>query len=62
MSESLLHFALQRFDLVIEALEKGQAVDLGGLPPSPQGEEHNMQANKFRMHNHADAIYAAASC
>ncbi|XP_040027217.2 coiled-coil and C2 domain-containing protein 1B isoform X2 [Gasterosteus aculeatus] len=26
----------KRFDLVIEALEKGQAVDLGGLPPSPQ--------------------------
>ncbi|XP_068455514.1 coiled-coil and C2 domain-containing protein 1B [Clinocottus analis] len=26
----------KRFDAVIEALEKGQAVDLGGLPPSPQ--------------------------
>ncbi|XP_062413551.1 coiled-coil and C2 domain-containing protein 1B isoform X1 [Pungitius pungitius] len=26
----------KKFDLVIEALEKGQAVDLGGLPPSPQ--------------------------
>ena len=26
---------------MIEALEKGQAVDLSGLPPSPgQGEEH----------------------
>ena len=34
------HFLLQRFDAVIEALEKGQAVDLSGLPPSPgQGEE-----------------------
>uniref|UniRef100_A0A8C9X0G4 Coiled-coil and C2 domain containing 1B n=1 Tax=Sander lucioperca TaxID=283035 RepID=A0A8C9X0G4_SANLU len=31
----------KRFDAVIEALEKGQAVDLSGLPPSPgQGEEH----------------------
>ncbi|KAM8851271.1 coiled-coil and C2 domain-containing protein 1B isoform 1-T1 [Spinachia spinachia] len=26
----------KRFGLVIEALEKGQAVDLGGLPPAPQ--------------------------
>lgn len=26
---------------MIEALEKGQAIDLSGLPPSPgQGEEH----------------------
>lgn len=34
------YFLLQRFDAVIEALEKGQAVDLSGLPPSPgQGEE-----------------------
>lgn len=34
-------FLVQRFDAVIEALEKGQAVDLSGLPPSPgQGEEH----------------------
>lgn len=33
---------LQKFDAVIEALEKGQAVDLSGLPPSPgQGEEQN---------------------
>lgn len=31
---------VQRFDAVIEALEKGQAVDLSGLPPSPgQGKE-----------------------
>ncbi|XP_051262179.1 coiled-coil and C2 domain-containing protein 1B isoform X5 [Dicentrarchus labrax] len=30
----------KRFDAVIEALEKGQAVDLSGLPPSPgQGSE-----------------------
>uniref|UniRef100_A0A8C4IY54 Coiled-coil and C2 domain containing 1B n=1 Tax=Dicentrarchus labrax TaxID=13489 RepID=A0A8C4IY54_DICLA len=30
----------KRFDAVIEALEKGQAVDLSGLPPSPgQGKE-----------------------
>ncbi|KAM6920867.1 coiled-coil and C2 domain-containing protein 1B isoform 3-T3 [Lycodopsis pacificus] len=26
----------KKFDAVIEALDKGQAVDLGGLPPSPQ--------------------------
>ncbi|XP_054479145.1 coiled-coil and C2 domain-containing protein 1B isoform X2 [Anoplopoma fimbria] len=26
----------KKFDAVIEALESGQAVDLGGLPPSPQ--------------------------
>lgn len=33
-------FLLQRFDVVIEALEKGQAVDLSGFPPSPgQGKE-----------------------
>lgn len=31
---------VQRFDAVIEALEKGQAVDLSGLPPSPgEGKE-----------------------
>uniref|UniRef100_A0A665XCE4 Coiled-coil and C2 domain-containing protein 1B n=1 Tax=Echeneis naucrates TaxID=173247 RepID=A0A665XCE4_ECHNA len=28
----------KRFDAVIEALEKGQAVDLSGLPPSPEQE------------------------
>lgn len=36
-----LVFLVQRFDAVIEALEKGQAIDLSGLPPSPgQGKEH----------------------
>ncbi len=36
-----LVFLVQRFDAVIEALGKGQAVDLSGLPPSPgQGKEH----------------------
>uniref|UniRef100_A0A665XB43 Coiled-coil and C2 domain-containing protein 1B n=1 Tax=Echeneis naucrates TaxID=173247 RepID=A0A665XB43_ECHNA len=35
----------KRFDAVIEALEKGQAVDLSGLPPSPeQGEESSPSA------------------
>ncbi len=30
---------MQSFDAVIEAMQKGQAVDLSGLPPSPgQGE------------------------
>uniref|UniRef100_A0A665XBZ3 Coiled-coil and C2 domain-containing protein 1B n=1 Tax=Echeneis naucrates TaxID=173247 RepID=A0A665XBZ3_ECHNA len=39
----------KRFDAVIEALEKGQAVDLSGLPPSPeQGEESSRTtANSF---------------
>uniref|UniRef100_A0A8D3EBY1 Coiled-coil and C2 domain-containing protein 1B n=1 Tax=Scophthalmus maximus TaxID=52904 RepID=A0A8D3EBY1_SCOMX len=36
----LLFLGAQRFDAVIESLEKGQAVDLSGLPPSRgQGEE-----------------------
>lgn len=34
-------FLVQMFDAVIEGLDKGQAVDLSGLPPSPgQGKEH----------------------
>lgn len=34
-------FLVQRFDAVIEAFEKGLAVDLSGLPPSPgQSKEH----------------------
>lgn len=38
-----LFFVLQKFDAVIEALQKGEAVDLSELPPSPgQGKEHNM--------------------
>ena len=32
---TLFSFLFQRFDAVIEALEKGHAVDLSGLPPSP---------------------------
>ena len=32
---TLFSFLFQRFDAVIEALEKGQGVDLSGLPPSP---------------------------
>ena len=41
-----LFFLVQRFDAVIEALEKGQAVDLSGLPPSPgQGEESEFQVD-----------------
>ncbi|XP_056276428.1 coiled-coil and C2 domain-containing protein 1B isoform X2 [Pseudoliparis swirei] len=38
VEQARLHFMTsKRFDVMIEALEKGQAVDLGGLPPSPQG-------------------------
>lgn len=34
-------FGVQMFDAAIEGLDKGQAVDLSGLPPSPeQGKEH----------------------
>ncbi|XP_024137181.1 coiled-coil and C2 domain-containing protein 1B [Oryzias melastigma] len=37
----------KKFDAVIEALEKGQAVDLSGLPPSPgQDAEENSAAGK----------------
>ncbi|TNN88511.1 Coiled-coil and C2 domain-containing protein 1B [Liparis tanakae] len=37
VEQARLHFMTsKRFDVVIEALEKGEAVDLGGLPPSPQ--------------------------
>uniref|UniRef100_H2LF51 Coiled-coil and C2 domain containing 1B n=1 Tax=Oryzias latipes TaxID=8090 RepID=H2LF51_ORYLA len=41
VEKAKLYFkASKNFDAVIEALEKGQAVDLSGLPPSPgQGEE-----------------------
>ncbi|TKS79557.1 Coiled-coil and C2 domain-containing protein 1B [Collichthys lucidus] len=36
LEQARLHFKTsKRFDAVIEALEKGQAVDLSGLPPSP---------------------------
>ncbi|XP_036938809.1 coiled-coil and C2 domain-containing protein 1B isoform X4 [Acanthopagrus latus] len=36
LEQARLHFRTsKRFDAVIEALEKGQAVDLSGLPPSP---------------------------
>lgn len=37
LEQARLHFKTsKRFDAVIEALEKGQAVDLSGLPPSPE--------------------------
>ncbi|CAJ1072540.1 coiled-coil and C2 domain-containing protein 1B isoform X1 [Xyrichtys novacula] len=37
VEKAKLHFRTsKRFDAVIEALEKGQAVDLSGLPPSPE--------------------------
>uniref|UniRef100_A0A8C3GCS8 Coiled-coil and C2 domain-containing protein 1B n=1 Tax=Cyclopterus lumpus TaxID=8103 RepID=A0A8C3GCS8_CYCLU len=40
VEQARLHFMTsKKFDAVVEALEKGQAVDLDGLPPSPQGEE-----------------------
>lgn len=32
---------LQRFDTVLEALEKGQPVDLSGMPPAPDGQSDN---------------------
>eukprot|EP00064_Thunnus_orientalis_P016969 superscaffoldBa00003487_g17042 len=36
VEQAMLHFKTsKRFDAVIEALEKGQAVDLSDLPPSP---------------------------
>uniref|UniRef100_A0A671VF35 Coiled-coil and C2 domain-containing protein 1B n=1 Tax=Sparus aurata TaxID=8175 RepID=A0A671VF35_SPAAU len=36
LEQARLHFRTsKRFDAVIEALEKGQAIDLSGLPPSP---------------------------
>ncbi|XP_034410579.1 coiled-coil and C2 domain-containing protein 1B isoform X2 [Cyclopterus lumpus] len=38
VEQARLHFMTsKKFDAVVEALEKGQAVDLDGLPPSPQG-------------------------
>uniref|UniRef100_A0A8C3B435 Coiled-coil and C2 domain-containing protein 1B n=1 Tax=Cyclopterus lumpus TaxID=8103 RepID=A0A8C3B435_CYCLU len=37
VEQARLHFMTsKKFDAVVEALEKGQAVDLDGLPPSPQ--------------------------
>lgn len=37
----VLCFLVQAFDAVIEALEKGQTVDVRGLPPPPgQGKQH----------------------
>lgn len=46
--------SVQRFDVMIEALEKGQAVDLSELPPSPdQGEEEHKSA----AHNQASLTY-----
>lgn len=32
---------LQRFGTVLEALEKGQPVDLSGMPPAPEGQSDN---------------------
>lgn len=51
-----IFFLVQGFDAVIEAFEKGQAVDLSGLPPSPgQGKEHWC----FYFCKQADFIYVA---
>lgn len=37
LEQARLHFKTSKsFDAVIEALEKGQAIDLSGLPPSPE--------------------------
>ncbi|XP_056149967.1 coiled-coil and C2 domain-containing protein 1B [Lampris incognitus] len=48
VEQAKLHFRTsKRFDAVIEALEKGQPVDLSGLPPSPaQGEGTGPAADK----------------
>lgn len=46
VEQAMLHFKTsKRFDAVIEALEKGQAVDLSDLPPSP-GQGGNSAAMK----------------
>uniref|UniRef100_A0A8C7YL31 Coiled-coil and C2 domain containing 1B n=1 Tax=Oryzias sinensis TaxID=183150 RepID=A0A8C7YL31_9TELE len=47
VEKAKLYFkASKNFDAVIEALEKGRAVDLSGLPPSPgQGEEPFIMQN-----------------
>lgn len=34
----LLFLLLQRFGAVLEALEKGQPVDLSAMPPAPEGQ------------------------
>lgn len=34
-------FLLQKFGTVLEALEKGQPVDLSGMPPAPEGQSNN---------------------
>uniref|UniRef100_A0A668AGJ5 Coiled-coil and C2 domain containing 1B n=1 Tax=Myripristis murdjan TaxID=586833 RepID=A0A668AGJ5_9TELE len=42
----------KRFDAVIEALEKGQPVDLSGIPPSPgQDTQDSLLRNKCRENN-----------
>lgn len=37
----LLLLLLQRFGTVLEALEKGQPVDLSSVPPAPEGQSNN---------------------
>lgn len=37
-AHSSFSLLLQRFGAVLEALEKGQPVDLSAMPPAPEGE------------------------
>ncbi|KAM7379683.1 hypothetical protein PAMP_005217 [Pampus punctatissimus] len=52
----------KRFDAVIEALEKGQAVDLSGLPPSPGqgGNSAGMKEPSSEQNTHVTQPAAAA--
>lgn len=46
----LLLLLLQSFDPMLEALEKGQSVDLGSLPPPPgQGEDEKTDLTNIKM-------------
>uniref|UniRef100_A0A4W6FU94 Coiled-coil and C2 domain-containing protein 1B n=1 Tax=Lates calcarifer TaxID=8187 RepID=A0A4W6FU94_LATCA len=63
VEQAKLHFRTsKRFDAVIEAMEKGQAVDLSGLPPSlGQGEELRNCLTLLTFLSHAPSAPAASS-
>lgn len=42
---TLLFSLLQRFGAVLEALEKGQPVDLSAMPPAPEGQCGNCRVS-----------------
>lgn len=49
MTTPALLTTVQRFGAVLEALEKGQPVDLSAMPPAPEGQYGDGGGNLLRL-------------